>query len=205
MLAEEDDTQGVDPVITYTLPSDGLYTIRLDTWGEGPYSVMVSTGVQPGGNSGGGVVASGSAVRQWASMAIGSSEYTPDDWSAQQAIGAPDTLECGDIATAWATGSSTGQDNLYLSYATAVVPTGINVYETYNPGAIVMIDVVDTDGNAVTVYTAQEQIVDQCPRTLNVQVSGISKPVDGVVVYLDQTNHNGWNEIDAVELVGTAP
>ncbi len=117
----------------------------------------------------------------------------------------PDTASCGDNATAWATSSSDGVDNITLTYATPVVPSQINIYETYNPGAIVKVDVVDGSGIAATVYTAQEQVVDQCPRTLTIPVSGITSPVNQVVIYLDQTNHNGWDEIDAVEMVGTAP
>ena len=117
----------------------------------------------------------------------------------------PDTASCGDNATAWATSSSDGVDNITLTYATPVVPSQINIYETYNPGAIVKVDVVDGSGIAATVYTAQEQVVDQCPRTLTIPVSGITSPVNQVVIYLDQTHYNGWDEIDAVELVGTAP
>jgi hypothetical protein len=64
---------------------------------------------------------------------------------------------------------------------------------------------VDGSGTATTVYTAQEQVVSDCPRTLNITVTGVSAPVSQVVVYLDQTNHDGWDEIDAVELVGTTP
>jgi hypothetical protein len=42
-------------------------------------------------------------IRQWASSAVASSEYSPTSWSAAQATGAPNTFDYGDIATAWVT------------------------------------------------------------------------------------------------------
>ena len=50
-------------------------------------------------------------------------------------------------------------------------------------------------------YTAAEAPNDQCPFTLSVDTSSVTQPVNQVTVHLDQTNHNGWNEIDAIGLV----
>lgn len=51
-------------------------------------------------------------VRQWAARAQATSQYTATDWSAQQAIGAPDTAGCSDVATAWASSDANGIETL---------------------------------------------------------------------------------------------
>jgi hypothetical protein len=87
------------------------------------------------------------ALRQWATGATASSEYGSEDWSARQATGAPDTMECGDIQTAWASATAEGVDWLEASFATAVVPTEINIRETHSPGFIDRVEVRDERGS----------------------------------------------------------
>jgi hypothetical protein len=141
-------------------------------------------------------------VRQWAVGATASSEYGSDDWSARQATGAPDTTECGDIRTAWASATSDGVDWLEVSFATAVVPTEINIRETYSPGSIARVEVRDERGSYHTVWEAVPAPVEQCPRVLTIPVSGVDVRVNAVRINLDQRVEGYWNEIDAVELVG---
>src|SRR5262249_34217247 len=50
-----------------------------------------------------------SALSEWASSVLGfSSQYSAGYWSAQQALGAPNTMTYGDIASAWAPASPNG-------------------------------------------------------------------------------------------------
>jgi hypothetical protein len=142
------------------------------------------------------------ALSQWAVAASASSQYGDDDWSANQATGEPDTPECGDIATAWASETSSGVDWLRVEYETPVIPLRIAIYETLNPGAIVKVETVSTDGETAVVYEAQAAPVETCPRVLEIQTIGAFQAVNAVVISLDQSAHPGWNEIDAVELVG---
>ncbi len=141
---------------------------------------------------------------QWATSANASSQYGSDSWSALQATGAPDTTQCGDIQTAWATANSDGVDFIELAYPVAVIPTRIDIYQTYNPGAVVRVEVVDAAGAPHTVYEGQPAPISECPyvQTIDVTQAGIDFPVSKVIVHLDQTNHTGWNEIDAVQLTG---
>ncbi len=141
-------------------------------------------------------------LRQWATGATASSEYGSESWSAQQATGAPDTMECGDIQTAWASETSDGVDWLELSFVTAVVPTEINIRETYSPGFIARVEVKDERGIYHTVWEGTPEAVEQCPRVLTIPVSGVSVPVSVVRINLDQREGGYYNEIDAVELVG---
>ncbi|MBN1120322.1 MAG: PPC domain-containing protein [Anaerolineae bacterium] len=199
LLTEEDDTMGVDPWITITLPDDGLYTVRIDTWSTGAYGmiVMEGEGAAVSGSS------SGATIEQWAVRATASSQYTDTDWSASQATGETDTPECGDYDTAWASASATGVEWLQLEYATPVVPTTVVIYETYNPGALYQIDVIGVSGSQYTAYMTSPEIKAYCPMTRSFEIAGIDEKVDTVILYFDQSDHSGWNEIDAVMLIGT--
>lgn len=199
VIAEEDDTNDRDPyVVVDSLPASGVYTARIDTWDEGSYQIVISLNQQAATGTG----QTGGRV-QWAVAAIASTQYGDESWAAHQATGAPDTPECGDIATAWATESSSGEDWLEVRFDRAVIPARIEIYETYNPGAVVMVEVADAQGGfREVVYTASVAVVEDCPRVLTIDVSGIDQPIDAVTVYLDQREHNGWNEIDAVGLYG---
>ncbi|GAB4477298.1 MAG: hypothetical protein Kow00124_20330 [Anaerolineae bacterium] len=44
VLASADDVEGRDPVLAYTLPADGLYTARIDTYSPGGYTLTLSAG-----------------------------------------------------------------------------------------------------------------------------------------------------------------
>lgn len=144
-------------------------------------------------------------IRQWASGAAASSEYTTTSWSAAQATGAPDTITYGDIATAWATlGADDGVHWIELSYNTLVYATGVNVRETYNPGALTRIDLKDSSGIYQTVWTGRDTntgIPDRIGWS-NITFAQTTYPTNTVKLYLNTSLVPGWNEIDAVELVG---
>ncbi len=159
-----------------------------------------------------GTDSSGVEVRQWAIRAEATSQYTSSSWSAQQAAGAPDTPACGDNSTAWASATATGQDALTLYYATPVIPTQINVHQTFNPGAIVLVEVLPADGSAPIPVFSGRDTTTACPGVFSVDVGatvgpvippGGGAPVNAVRITLDQSLTNNWNEIDAVELIGT--
>jgi hypothetical protein len=141
-------------------------------------------------------------LRQWAIGATASTEYESESWSAQQATGAPDTMECGDIQTAWASEASDGVDWLEVSFATAVVPTEISIRETHSPGFIARVEVKDERGMYHTVWEGTPGMVEQCPRVLTIPVTGVNVRVNVVRINLDQREGGDWNEIDAVELAG---
>jgi hypothetical protein len=148
------------------------------------------------------VPATGGLLRQWAIGATASSEYEPDSWSAKQATGAPDTTECGDIQTAWASEASDSVEWLEVSFATAVVPTEISIRETHSPGFINRVEVRDQTGIYHTVWEGTPGMLEECPHVLTIPVSGMSVRVTAVRINLDQRDGGDWDEIDAVELVG---
>ncbi|MCB8969001.1 MAG: hypothetical protein H6660_19150, partial [Ardenticatenaceae bacterium] len=145
-------------------------------------------------------------IRQWASSAVASTEYDTDSWSAQQTTGEPDTFECGDITTAWASASSIEIATLDVYYDVPVFATEVNIYQTYNPNQVVKVEAMGVDGEMFTLYNGEAEIVDDpCPYVLNISGDGeqTSFAVIGLRITVDQeTLAVGWNEIDAVELVG---
>jgi tetratricopeptide (TPR) repeat protein len=149
----------------------------------------------------------GGELRQWAIEATGTSQYGTTRWSFQQALGEPNTENCGDIPTAWASATSTGSDILALEFAEAVIPSQVNIYQTYNPGSIIRVELGNTETSQIIAIpdSADPPGNTPCPGVFTLDVSGITSPVNAVIIYLDQTIGRGWNEIDAVELVGSAP
>jgi len=145
-------------------------------------------------------------LEQWATHAVASTEYDDPAWSAAQATGAPNTLECGDMDTAWASSAPDSEHEwLELGFDTAVIPAEIHIYETYNPGSIVRVEVIDPESAYHIVWEGSPRVIDECPRVFRVPLKGVAFPVAGVRIVLDQSLVGDWNEIDAVKLIGKAP
>jgi hypothetical protein len=143
-------------------------------------------------------------IRQWAADADASSEYSNPDWAASQATGAPNTLGCGDIVTAWAAAGHDTVEWINLYYNTPIYPTEIHIIQTYIPDQVTQVDLINMQGQFVTVYTSQPRQVDSpCPYTLSVSVNRSDILAQGVRITIDQSVLGlDWNEIDAVEIVG---
>jgi hypothetical protein len=143
-------------------------------------------------------------LRQWASSAYASSEYSSSDYSALRAVGMPDVDSCGDNVNAWASLGADSEEWLELSYDVPVVPTEINIYQSFNPSTVVEVQMVDTDGNTWVAWSGVPESVEKCPDQMTITLE-LDKDiyVNQVVVFIDQSVMGwGWTEIDAVELVG---
>src|SRR5688572_6643593 len=162
-------------------------------------AVMTATALGvSGGDSG--------ALEQWAISATASSQYSDPGWAAMQAAGEPNVEACGDNSSAWASSSPSEVATLTLNYAIPVIPSQIEIHETYNPDAVTKVEVVAVTGDVYTVFEASPQVFDDpadCPFVLEIKVNGVPMPINQVLITIDQTNHLSWNEIDAVQLVGT--
>ncbi len=145
------------------------------------------------------------SVRQWASGATASTEYGNPQWSAAQATGKPDTNAAGDCSTAWASKSQDEDTEwLALTFAEPVEPVSIRVHETYNAGSIMKVEARDASGAWRTVWEGAAMACDT-PRWFEVQVTSDGWTTQEVRITLDSDAVPGWNEIDAVELVGREP
>jgi hypothetical protein len=143
-------------------------------------------------------------ISQFAKEASASSQYSSPGWSAIQAAGAPNSAGCGDFSSAWASLQSKGKDWLLLSYDQPVIPTRIVIYQSFQPGAVALVEVVDEAGKSFTVYEADPTIDSICPSMLEIEVKDVNNLVRSIRITIDQSNHNGWNEIDAVQLFGVS-
>jgi hypothetical protein len=138
-------------------------------------------------------------VRQWAIAAKASSEYGERDWSAAQATGEPDTVGFGDQPTAWASREpDRGPEWLELEYAAAVRVTRVRVHETFNPGAVTRIEGLADDGSARVLWEGR----DPGAEWLETDAAPGSAAFRRIRITLASDQVAGWNEIDAVELVG---
>lgn len=205
-IAENDDSRDESigyynsRIQNFTLPETGGYVVRATRFGGGTGGYTLTIEGAGGGSSSGGDV-----VRQWASRATGTSQFGTSNWSFAQATGAPDTFDCGDRVTAWASASSRGSDMLALEFDRAVIPTQVNIHQTYTPGSIIRVELTNTStGTVIEVPNSADPPGNTpCPGVFTLNITGVSTPVNGVIIYLDQTIGGNWNEIDAVELVGT--
>nr|MCU0867864.1 hypothetical protein [Planctomycetota bacterium] len=81
---------------------------------------------------------------QWASGARASSEYrTVGDYSAERAVGAPSVVQAGDNGQAWCSKQAdSGAEWLELDFDPPVRAKAVRVVQSWNPGAVVLIEVV---------------------------------------------------------------
>ncbi len=143
-------------------------------------------------------------IRQFAASARADSQISDLDWGAIQAAGPPNTPECGDFRTAWATAQPNTTGVLILYFPQLVRPTALLVYQTYNPGFITQIALTDVVGEVHILYQAIPQLAETCPATLYVPINGLQEGYAGnaVTITIDQTGAPGRTQIDAAELIG---
>ena len=140
---------------------------------------------------------------QWAKTAKASTQYGTVEWSANQVTGKPDTLRAGDIPTAWAPSStSAGTEWLELGFAQPITAAKVRVHETYNPGAVVKVEVLDTAKKWHTIWEGKDPTRDAPAWLEVVPETTLRFQTQAVRITLDTKSVTGYNEIDAVELIG---
>jgi hypothetical protein len=122
-------------------------------------------------------------------------------WSALQATGAPDSLRDGDQKTAWAPAQADGGEEwLELEYANGVPIAQINIREVCGPGCITKVAALLDGGAEVPIWQGEPPVNASPSDTVFTAPANIV--ARRVKVYLDTKRVAGWNEIDAVELIG---
>ncbi|MCO8121989.1 S8 family serine peptidase [Stieleria sp. TO1_6] len=142
---------------------------------------------------------------QHASTVLGfSSQYSATSWSADQALGVPDTFVYGDQRTAWTPKSSNGTTEwLSVGFDTPVLSSGVIIRQTYGNGFVRQIEVRDAESG---LFHQMPMTIDEsqpgAPVDFDVSWPLTDFPVDAVKVTID-TNHSlGFEEIDAIQLRG---
>ena len=150
------------------------------------------------------------------------------DYSELQALDQPNVTGCGDDPNAWspavsnpdAPGLFSVDDFIVLEFPFYVFVKEVRIYESYNPGAVVAVDMERSDEGLGPLVMFDDQYGDgtgsACPSSFNIQVEdngGVTPDqYNRVAIYLDNSrigDGNGntdfsddWPEIDAVEVIG---
>jgi hypothetical protein len=151
-----------------------------------------------------------SYVQQWLGFetdpevreALGASQRRQTEipgWHALQACGAPDADRTRDDPKAWAPRSAEcGRQWIELSYATPIDADRIAIHECCAPGAIEEVHVRTSNGAWQLVYRNDHAGMSS---PLSIEFPTIAL-VSAVKLVLDTNRVSGWNEIDAVQLLG---
>jgi hypothetical protein len=143
---------------------------------------------------------------EWAIQATASSSYNDAlgtaQWSSNQATGAPDVDKYGDDGHAWTSKTPDGGiEWLDLKYPKPVYATEVRVRESCGSGAVIKVEVYDEKGGAHAVWQGNDPTTEL--NYLMVKFPKTTFKTDRVKVTLATNVVPGWNEIDAVQLVGT--
>ena len=138
----------------------------------------------------------------WATDATASTQYGNTQWAARQAAGQPNTGACGDHGSAWASKTPDGQmEWLDLTFPKMVLVTEIRVVETFNPGALRKAEGF-VNGAWVVLWEGLDPNA-ACPGTARLPVR-TPMPINRIKLTFASPTVAGWNEIDAVALIGGA-
>jgi hypothetical protein len=183
---------------TATSPSNSSATSGTDTTGTAAKAAAVEWALKE------------DAIRndpdgQWAIQAKASSSYQDAEgvapWSANQATGAPNVDKYGDDGKAWTSKSPDGGiEWLDLTFPKAVFATEVRIRESCGSGAVIKVEVFDDKGAPHVVWAGNDPT-----KELNyfpVKFDKTTYKTDRVKITLATNVVPGWNEIDAVQLVG---
>jgi len=151
---------------------------------------------------------SSGAYRWWASNATASATYSNAEltagYSPWQVTGMPDSPG-GDNGTAWAPPAEDGgAEWLEVYYLRALVPTELNIYENCGPGFVREVEAQNEQtAEWLTIWQGHDPTT-EAPGVFSVPLGGNSFPAHIFRIHVD-TAVPGWNEIDAVEVVGNPP
>lgn len=148
---------------------------------------------------------------QWAVSAKASSSYSNDlnnttsAYHPFRATGTPDTEAYGDRDTSWATKESdAGLEWIELEYAKPVNASQIKIRQNNAPGAIISVDIYDETGSAHNIWKGPDatQYKPSTISWLNIPFEKTAFKTQRVKITLATNAVSGWNEIDAVQLIG---
>lgn len=137
-----------------------------------------------------------------------STEYTssPGIWSAAQALGAPNTTSCGDITTAWASATTDSRrEFLVLGIPTVLSANKIEIFETWNPGAIDTVYVRNAISGAwIEVFRTTAAANPTCPTSKIINFTALPYSINGIRIAMNSPVVPSWNEIDAIAVTAAS-
>ncbi len=142
---------------------------------------------------------------QWAAGASAGSQYTSPNYAADKMTGAPDVPQPGDHVNAWCPAKSTGMEWCQVTFAQPVFATEVRVRQTNAPGSIIKVEAIATDGVTHVWWEGTDPA--KPPTTAHLAWFAVRVPrtpyrVTAIRLTLNLESTAGWEEIDAVQLVG---
>jgi hypothetical protein len=148
---------------------------------------------------------------QFAVEADASTTYAGDKknkdapWSPNQMTGKPNVEHFGDDGRAWAPAEADkGLEWVELTFPKAVSAEEIRIRQTCAPGAIIKIELIDQNGKSHTIWEGTDKTKYE-PNQISWFKSKFDKTeykTKTVKITLACNAVPGWNEIDAVQLIG---
>ncbi|HEY9046190.1 MAG TPA: OmpA family protein [Ohtaekwangia sp.] len=148
------------------------------------------------------ILSSKAQIVQWASKVIEfSTELTPVQYSAQQALGKPNVLPAGGQSpNAWAPDKPNRKEFLKLGFANPISIRQIAIAESHNPSAIFRVLAYDEAGKEYVINTLNPMAVPLKGRMLNVFTEATPYKVAAVKIEFDGAAVPGYFGIDAVAI-----
>lgn len=145
---------------------------------------------------------SNAQVVQWASNVIEfSSELTPVQYSAQQALGKPNVLPAGGQSpNAWAPDKPKRKEFLKLGFANPISIRQIAIAESHNPSAIFRVLAYDAAGKEYVVNTLNPMAIPLKGRMLNLFMELTPYKVTAIKIEFDGAALPDYFGIDAVAI-----
>ncbi|XP_065932790.1 F-box/LRR-repeat protein 4 isoform X2 [Magallana gigas] len=146
------------------------------------------------------------SIRLWASEVTNfSSQHNSRGYSAKQVLGKPNVYpRYGDISGTW-TQPGNQLDRIHfieVKFPRKLYVSKINIYETYNAGAVVKISVKDGQNQWVDIFSVNHARIIRRARKFSPQIKRFIFPVDELRIEVDCSVARDYVEIDAVEIVG---
>ncbi|MHC4848839.1 MAG: hypothetical protein ACYTEG_10340 [Planctomycetota bacterium] len=128
-------------------------------------------------------------------------KFEVPSWHPLKACGPPDANPNRDDPNAWASKSGQmGLQWLELGYRSAMRVGRIRIHEVNSPGAVIRVDGVDERGRRHRLWAGDDPT--RRPGVFEIRIKPTQLRMKAIRVTLDTNRRAGWNEIDAVELVG---
>ena len=149
--------------------------------------------------------------RIWVSSVVAfSTEFGATHQGVSELIGPPNTFpEHGDLLTAWASRTPDSQrEFLIVAYENPTPIRGVDIYETFNAGAVDSVYAIDTNDNLYLLWAGEASAVSGA-QILQVRFDPTPFTVKQIRIAMNSAAVLGWNEIDAIGILpsnlGTGP
>jgi len=139
----------------------------------------------------------------WADSVLDySSRFSPTLSSEKEILGKPNSLpQGGDLATAWKPSlQNEGYQHIRVRFPKIVNALQIFVAESYNPGSIISIELLDDNFNTITTIQETPEVCEKPTRIYNKYFQDTIKGVRYARLLLSTESVPGYNSIDAIGL-----